>query len=115
MSDPNIDTRSLQKGSAEMLVLSLLEDRQRHGYEISKLVETRSGSRLELQAASLYPILYKLEKKGLVEGKWVEKPNERRRRFYRLTPAGRRALKDMRRIWQDFVEAIGAIVDVRHA
>jgi transcriptional regulator len=115
MSDPHIDTRSLQKGSAEMLVLSLLETQQRHGYEISKLVEARSDSRLELQAASLYPILYRLEKKGLVEGKWIEKPNERRRRFYRLTPAGRKALKDMRRVWRDFVEAISSIVDVHHA
>jgi transcriptional regulator len=114
MVDPHIDTRSLQKGSAEMLVLSLLEGRPRHGYELSKLVEQKSDKLLELQAASLYPILYKLERKGLVEGKWVEKPNERRKRYYKLTPEGKKALRSMRKVWQEFVNAISNIVDARH-
>ncbi len=98
-----------------MLVLSLLDGRQRHGYELSKLVESKSGNLLELQAASLYPILYKLERKGWVEGKWIEKPNERRKRFYKLTPDGKKALRSMRKVWQEFVNAISNIVDVRHA
>jgi PadR family transcriptional regulator PadR len=115
MADSHIDTRSLQKGSAEMLVLSLLEGRPRHGYELSKMVEQKSANKLELQAASLYPILYKLEKKGWVEGKWIEKANERRRRFYKLTPEGKKALRGMRKVWQEFVNAISNIVDVRHA
>ncbi len=75
----------MKKGSAEMVVLAMLEDRQRHGYEIAKVIETRSGGAITFQAASLYPILYRLETRGLIEGRWVEKAGERRRRFYRLT------------------------------
>ena len=93
-----------------MLVLSLLEARQRHGYEISKLIDERSGSRLELQTASLYPILYRLEQKGWVDARWVEKAGERRRRFYRLTPSGKKVLERMRETWLSFVEAIGAVI-----
>src|SRR3954454_20403969 len=81
----------MQKGSAEMILLALLEDRARHGYELAKLVESQSGNQLQFHVASLYPMLYRLERKKLVEGKWVEKPGERRRRFYRLTPGGPRA------------------------
>ena len=93
-----------------MLVLSLLEARQRHGYEISKLIDERSGSRLELQTASLYPILYQLERKGCVDARWVEKAGERRKRYYRLTPAGKKALSGMRETWLSFVDAIGAVI-----
>src|SRR5689334_12308825 len=83
--------RDLQKGSAEMIVLALLEGRARHGYELAKLIESQSESKLQFHVASLYPMLYRLEGKRLVEGRWVEKAGERRRRFYRITPAGRRA------------------------
>lgn len=115
MASAHIDTKSLQKGSAEMLVLSLLEGRQRHGYELSKMVEAKTENRLALQTASLYPILYKLEKKGLVEGKWIEKAGERRKRYYRLTSEGRKALRGMRAVWLDFVDAISKIVEARDA
>ena len=84
------DVRDLQKGSAEMIVLALLEGRARHGYELAKLIESESGNKLQFHVASLYPMLYRLERKRLVEGRWVEKAGERRRRFYRLTPEGRR-------------------------
>ena len=99
-------TRSLQKGSAELLVLSMLEGRDRHGYEIAQRIEALSDGRLSFQAATLYPLLYKLEQRGLVAGRWVEKPSERRRRFYRLTPDGRRALGLQRRAWRDFFDAV---------
>src|SRR6476646_1545327 len=89
----------IQKGSAEMIVLALLDGRSRHGYELAKLIESQSDNRLQFHVASLYPLLYRLERKGLVEGKWVERAGERRRRFYRLTPSGRRALRDHRRTW----------------
>lgn len=99
-------TRSLQKGSAELLVLSMLDGRDRHGYEIAQRIEALSDGRLSFQAATLYPLLYRLEQRGLVAGRWVEKAGERRRRFYRLTPEGRRALGVQRRAWRDFFDAI---------
>jgi PadR family transcriptional regulator PadR len=99
-------TRSLQKGSAELLVLAMLEGRDRHGYEIAQRIEALSEGRLAFQAATLYPLLYKLEQRGLVAGRWVEKASERRRRFYRLTPEGRRALGAQRRAWREFLDAV---------
>src|SRR5262245_6748504 len=95
-----------QKGSAEMILLALLEGRSRHGYELAKLIESQSGSRVQFHVASLYPMLYRLERKRLVEGKWVEKAGERRRRYYRLTPLGRRALSQHRANWREFVHAL---------
>jgi transcriptional regulator len=114
MSDSLLD-REVKKGSAEMLVLALLEDRQRHGYEIAKLIEARSGGAIVFQAASLYPILYRLERRGVLEGRWVEKAGERRRRFYRLTPAGREVLKRQRSFWKEFVQALDRVASIRHA
>ena len=108
-------SREWQKGSAEMIVLALLEARARHGYELAKLIETQSQSRLQFHVASLYPMLYRLERKGLVEGKWIEKAGERRRRFYRLTPSGRRALAHHRRAWRDFVSALNDLTGFSHA
>src|SRR5918994_1414971 len=99
-------TRSLQKGSAEFLVLAVLEGPQRHGYEIAQLIEQRSDGRLKFQAATLYPLLYKLEKRGWLEGRWVEKAGQRRKRFYRLTAAGRTVLGEHRRVWRDFLDAV---------
>ncbi|HEU0108987.1 MAG TPA: PadR family transcriptional regulator [Vicinamibacteria bacterium] len=107
--------RELKKGSAELLVLSLLEARPRHGYEISKLIEDRSQGRLRFHIASLYPLLYRLEERGWLEGRWVEKPGTRRRRFYRLTREGRKVLAAQRDNWRDFVEAVALITGVKHA
>jgi PadR family transcriptional regulator, regulatory protein PadR len=107
--------RDLQRGSAEMILLALLESRARHGYELAKLIESESGSRLQFHVASLYPMLYRLERKKLVEGKWVEKAGERRRRYYRLTPAGRKALAGHRHNWREFVDALNALAGFSHA
>src|SRR5258705_2047907 len=96
----------MQKGSAEMIVLALLESRARHGYELAKLIEAQSESRLQFHVASLYPMLYRMERKKLVEGKWVEKAGERRRRFYKLTAAGPTALAGQRRCWAWFASAL---------
>ena len=104
-----------KKGSAELLVLSLLEDQPRHGYEIGKLIEVRSGGTLHFHVASLYPLLYRLEKRGWIEGRWVEKANQRRRRYYRLTAEGQRVLELQRRKWQEFAGAVGRIAGVQHA
>jgi len=105
----------VQKGSAEMIVLALLDGRPRHGYELAKLIEAQSENKLQFHVASLYPLLYRLERKKLVEGKWVEKAGERRRRFYRLTPLGRRALAEHRRTWREFVTALNRLTGFSHA
>jgi len=107
--------RELKKGSAELLILSLVEKRQRHGYEISKLIEERSGGTLRFNVASLYPLLYRLEKRGWMDGRWVEKEGQRRRRYYRLTSQGRQVLASQRRGWDTFVEAIRRITGPEHA
>jgi PadR family transcriptional regulator PadR len=107
--------REWKKGSAELLILSLLEALPRHGYEISKLIEQRSDGALRFHAASLYPLLYRLEKRGWIQGRWVEKAGQRRRRYYRLTPQGERVLASQREGWQAFVEAIGRITGVENA
>ena len=107
--------RELKKGSAELLVLSLLEARARHGYEIGKLIDARSGGALHYNIASLYPLLYRLEKRGWIKGQWVEKSGQRRRRYYRLTPIGRRVLAAQRSGWKNFVMAINRIAGLENA
>ncbi len=107
--------REVKKGSAELLILALLEDRQRHGYEIGKLIETRSDGAISFQVASLYPMLYRLEKRGVIEGRWVEKAGQRRRRYYRLTPEGRKVLRRQRSFWNEFLEALDRVARIRHA
>jgi len=107
--------RELKKGSAELLILSLVEARARHGYEIGKLIEDRSGGTLRFKVASLSPLLYRLEDRGWIAGRWVEKAGERRRRFYRLTPEGKRVLAAQRDHWREFVEAVRNITGIEHA
>jgi transcriptional regulator len=111
---PLVD-RELKKGSAELLVLALLSERRRHGYEIAKLIEARSLGELRFHAASLYPTLYRLERRGLIVGRWVEQAGQRRRRYYRLTPAGRRVLAAQRSTWAAFVLALQRVAGIGHA
>ena len=101
----------LKKGSIEMLILSLLEARPRHGYEIGKLIEARSGGRLTFALPTLYPTLLRLENRGWIKGRWVEKAGERRRRFYSVTPEGRRVLAQQRKTWATFVEAVRRVTE----
>jgi transcriptional regulator len=107
--------RELKKGSTELLVLALVEDRPRHGYEIGKLIEQRSGGVVQFHVASLYPLLYRLEKRGWIAGRWVERAGQRRRRFYRITTEGRRVLAAQRSTWQTFVAAINRVVGIESA
>jgi transcriptional regulator len=107
--------RELKKGSAELLTLSLLEDTPRHGYEIGRLIEMRSRGALRFNVASLYPLLYRLEKRGWIVGRWIEKPGQRRRRYYRLTPAGKNVLVRQRHDWLEFVEAISRVTGIQYA
>jgi transcriptional regulator len=112
---PGILDRELKKGSAELLILSLVEAQPRHGYDLSKLIEARSGGVLKFRVASLYPLLYRLEKRGWILGRWIEKAGQRRRRYYRLTPAGAGVLASQRNTWREFSEAINRITGVDHA
>jgi PadR family transcriptional regulator PadR len=114
-----IDTRALdrelKRGSAELLILSLLDARPRHGYELSRLIHVRSGGTLTFHIDSLYPLLYRLEERGWIRGTWIEKPGERRRRFYKVTAEGRQVLAEQRKTWAAFVEAVRRITGGEHA
>ena len=105
----------VKKGSAEVLILGVLEQRQRHGYDIARQIETLSDGAITFNSATLYPTLHRLEQRGLITGRWVEKPGQRRRRYYQLTPEGARQLDAQRRGWREFVRAIAQITGVEYA
>jgi PadR family transcriptional regulator PadR len=115
----DIDTRALdrelKKGTAELLILSLLDARPRHGYELSKLIQARSDGQLTFHIDSLYPLLYRLEERGWIHGTWIEKSGERRRRFYKVTAEGRRVLARQRKTWESFVDAVRRVTGAEHA
>ncbi len=111
----HILARELKKGSAELLILSLVEEQPRHGYDIGSLIERRSGGVLRFNVASLYPLLYRLEKRGWIQGRWVEQAGQRRRRYYQLTPEGKKVLAAQRNTWREFVEAVRLITGIEHA
>ncbi|MGE0455919.1 MAG: PadR family transcriptional regulator [Vicinamibacteria bacterium] len=107
--------RELKRGSAELLILALVEERPRHGYEIGQQIDSRSNGTIRFHVASLYPTLYRLEDRGLLEGRWVERPGTRRRRYYRLTAEGRRVLARQRGVWESFFAALDRVARVRPA
>jgi transcriptional regulator len=113
--EPRSSQAEWKKGSAELLILSLVEARPRHGYEISKLIEQRSDGAVRFHVASLYPLLYRLEHRGWLSGRWVEKDGQRRRRYYRLTRAGRKVLAAQLRGWREFVAGINSITEAENA
>lgn len=95
--------------------MSLLEGEPRHGYDISKLIQVRSGGVLKFHVTSLYPLLYRLEQRGWIEGLWVEKAEQRRRRYYSLTRDGRKVLRSQRNSWKEFVAAMGRVTGIENA
>ncbi len=105
----------MKKGSMELLILSLLEGRPRHGYEIGKLIESTSGGRLKFALPSLYPTLLRMENRGLIKGRWTEKPGQRRRCFYRLTPKGKRMLAEQHETWREYTAAVNRVLGANHA
>ena len=105
----------LKRGSAELLILALLEERQRHGYEIGQLIASRSDGAINFHVTSLYPTLYRLEDRGLIDGRWVERAGQRRRRYYKLTAAGRKTLAEQRSVWEGFFAALNRVARIRHA
>jgi PadR family transcriptional regulator len=113
---PNqLDKSALKKGTAEFLVLAQLENARRHGYEIAIRIGQRSAGAVTFNVASLYPILYRLERQGLISGTWVEKPGQRRRRYYKLTAAGKKMLAEQRKNWSDFMDAIQRAGGIEYA
>ena len=92
-----------------MLILSLVETRARHGYDIARLIEQRSDGELSFHAASLYPLLYRLERRRWIEGKWLERAGQRRRRMYKLTREGHKILAAQRTSWEQFVRAVNRV------
>jgi transcriptional regulator len=108
-------TAELKKGSAEFLILSLLEHEQRHGYDLAKCIDERSRGVIRFHAASLYPLLYRMEERGWIVGRWLERPGARRRRYYGITRAGLTVLESQRKSWREFAAAITRVAGVRHA
>lgn len=107
--------RELKRGSTEVLIMALLDEQPRHGYDIGQLIEERSAGAISFHTASLYPTLYRLERRGLIAGRWVERAGQRKRRYYRLTASGRTALARQRSIWDTFVGALSRVAGIRHA
>ena len=112
MGIASMHAHEIKKGSTEMLVMALVEDRPRHGYEIAQLIEERSRGVLQFSVASLYPLLYRMEKRGWIKGQWVEKAGQRRRRYYRLTSAGRKVLTEQRNVWHEFFGALNLVARI---
>ena len=107
--------RELKRGSTELLLLALLEESERHGYDLARLIGERSRGAINFHVASLYPTLYRMEDRGLIEGRWVEKAGQRRRRYYRLTAAGRKVLAAQRSTWQAFFDGLNRVARFRPA
>ena len=114
MGDP-IAEAAARKGSAELLILAALEDGQLHGYDIAREIARKSGGLLTFHVASLYPLLYKLEDRNWISGRWVEKAGQRRRRYYRLTAEGRKVLTTQRGRWSAFVQALTKAAGLENA
>src|SRR5262245_61690431 len=111
MSSTRMLDRELKKGTTELLVLACLEHEARHGYDIGRIIANRSDGVLQLNLSALYHLLYTLEERGWIQGRWVEKAGVRRRRFYRLTPKGRRVLEAKRKTWRAFRIAVESVAE----
>lgn len=111
----NALARELKRGSTELLILALLEERDRHGYDLARLIDDRSRGAITFHVASLYPTLYRMEDRSLIEGRWIEKAGQRRRRYYHLTPVGRKMLASQRSVWDNFFSALNRVARIRHA
>lgn len=104
-----------KKGSAEVVILAIVESEAHHGYQIAKLIELRTGGSLTFTLASLYATLYRLEDRGWIKARWVEKAGQRRRCYYRITESGRKVLAEQRQDWSRFIAALGQVAGVKYA
>ncbi len=105
----------LKKGSLELLILSVLNGGSRHGYEIGKLLAQRSGGQLKFPVSTLYTILYRLEDRGWIKGRWVEKTGQRRRCYYSLTPKGGKVLAQQQQEWKAFTAVVNEVIGESYA
>ena len=108
-------TRELKRGSLELLIMALLDERERHGYDLARLIGERSEGAIIFHVTSLYPTLYRLEEQELIEGRWVEKAGQRRRRYYRLTGAGKKVLARQRSVWRNFLAGLDRVANISPA
>ena len=102
-------TRELLKGVSPLLLLSVLCEEPRYGYQIIRTLEERCSGNLRFKEGTIYPALRKLEAEGLVKGRWERSPQGKKRRYYRLTARGARELRQQARGWQSFAGAVRAI------
>jgi PadR family transcriptional regulator PadR len=105
----------IKRGTAELAVLSVLEGGEIHGYEMARRIEQQTKGALRFTLASLYPMLYRMEHRGWIRGAWETSSNGRRKRCYRLTPAGRKKLSPLRREWAELFRALQRLTKVAHA
>jgi transcriptional regulator len=101
---------SVLKGTLDMLVLKALTWRSMHGFELTRFLEERSEQRLDLEDAALYQALYRMEKRGLVRAEWGVTGENRRARFYRITPAGKAELNRQASRWLRYAETVTRLV-----
>jgi PadR family transcriptional regulator, regulatory protein PadR len=114
MSTKRIRTQ-IARGSGELAILSLLAEQPLYGFEIARQIVERTGGTLRFTLASLYPLLYEMEKRGWLEARWESNDAGRDRRYYRLTPIGRKQLAPLRAEWRLFFHALDALAGVSHA
>ena len=105
----------IKRGTAELAVLSVLEGGAMHGYEIARRIEQQTKGTLRFSLAALYPMLYRMEQHEWIRGAWETSCNGRRKRCYRLTPAGRKKLSPLRREWAELFRALQRLTKVAHA
>jgi DNA-binding PadR family transcriptional regulator len=108
-------SQELKRGSAELLILALLDEHECHGYELARQIDDRTGGTIRFNVASLYPMLYRMEDRGLIAGRWIERAGQRRRRCYKVTAAGRRTLARQRGLWASFVAGLDRVAGIRNA
>jgi PadR family transcriptional regulator, regulatory protein PadR len=102
---------SLIQGTVDLLILRALREGPAHGYAVSRFVRSRTDGALALEDAALYQALHRLESRGLVEADWGVSENNRRAKFYRLTPKGRRRLQTDAATWRQYATAIFKVLD----
>lgn len=100
------DSQALLPGTLELLILKALSLGQQHGYGVLLRVEQITGGALNIEQGALYPALHRLEHRGLVDTEWGTSDNNRRAKYYRLTPAGRRQLKSETERWNSIAMAM---------
>jgi PadR family transcriptional regulator PadR len=105
----------VKRGTAELAVLSILEEGPLHGYEMARRIEKQTKGALRFTLAALYPMLYRMEQRGWIRGAWEISRSGRRKRCYRLTPAGRKKLLPLRTEWSELFRALGRLGKVAHA